>query len=120
VTQYGPPGDPNEDPTGRFGFNERGGDPSEDPTGLFDVGQQHHEPQAAPTPWYRKRLTLLVIAVVALALIVIGLVALLSGGHGKAPSKTIPPPTTTSSLKLPHNSPRLQPRRLPRWLRHLR
>lgn len=80
-------------------------DPSEAPTGQYDY--EELQPDTAPIPWYDTRGALIgfgALAVILIALVIFGIVALTHRGNSTSPSTssttpsavTTTPPTTTS------------------------
>jgi hypothetical protein len=89
VARYGPPDDPNY--------------PRDEPTAYIDYGDQ--VPPGEPVPWYRKPVALVsfgALGAVLIALIIFGLVELLSGGTSQEAPTTLTPITrTTTSATAP-------------------
>jgi hypothetical protein len=90
VARYGPPDDPNN--------------PDNQPTAYINYGDAG-PPSMEPVPWYRKPAALVAfgaLGAVLVALIVFGLVKLLTGGDSPEPSTTLTPITrTTTSVTAP-------------------
>jgi hypothetical protein len=84
VTGYGPPDDPSEAPTGYYDYG-----------GYGDDGQQQPEPGS---PWYRRRVVLLVLGLFAAVLLglAIYLVADRSNGRGGSTPTSTSPTTSTA------------------------
>jgi cytoskeletal protein RodZ len=93
VARYGPPDDPNH--------------PGDEPTAYIDYGAQGppSPPPGEPVPWYRKPAALVAfgaIGAVLIALIIFGLVKLLTGGTSQEGPTTLTPITrSTTSATAP-------------------
>jgi len=89
VARYGPPDDPNF--------------PRDEPTAYINYGDG--PPPEEALPWYRKPVTLVAfgaLGAVLIALIIFGLVKLLTGGTSDTPPATLTPITrTTTSVTAP-------------------
>jgi hypothetical protein len=86
VARYGPPDDPNF--------------PRDEPTAYINYGDG--PPPEEALPWYRKPVTLVAFGAVLIALIIFGLVKLLTGGTSDTPPATLTPITrTTTSVTAP-------------------
>ena len=91
MARYGPPDDPNY--------------PNDEPTAYINYGD-HSQPPGEPLPWYRKPVALVAfgaLGAVLIALIIFGLVKLLTGGTSfDTPPTTLTPITrSTTSVTAP-------------------
>jgi cytoskeletal protein RodZ len=93
VARYGPPDDPNH--------------PHDEPTAYINYGDQGPpgQPPGEPVPWYRKPVSLVsfgALGAVLIALIIFGLLKLLTGGTSQETPTTLTPITrTTTSVTAP-------------------
>ena len=89
VARYGPPDDPNN--------------PDNQPTAYINYGEAG-PPAADVVPWYRKPVALVAfgaLGAVLVALIIFGLVKLLTGGSSPEPATTLTPITRTTTSSAP-------------------
>ncbi|WP_443987673.1 hypothetical protein, partial [Mycobacterium marinum] len=75
-------------------------------------GYDQEKPEAEPKPWYRNPVTLTgwaLLVMILIALIVYGIIELISDRQGTGNPSTTTPSTTTSTTVAPATTPRVQP-----------
>ncbi|HET9876152.1 MAG TPA: hypothetical protein VFQ37_10350 [Mycobacterium sp.] len=110
MQRYEPPGDPNNEPTRFASYGGSSGRGYAGPEDYYSgsSGQPPGPPEPPPTPWYLKPAALIgwgALSAILIALLVWGMVQLISNDSGRTKSTTSSTATTTSTTTTTSASP---------------